>query len=113
MDHADDCNSCKFNYKTVVGLVVASQIDVQKCATAGIIAGLGGHFTNKVTGEDALTKAAIGVAASSIANNIITKGFRVRASPYIEIPLTIAGLVASNKFVNEKKHLDAWDFFFF
>ena len=28
MNHADDCNSCQFNIKTVVGLALGSQIDL-------------------------------------------------------------------------------------
>ena len=113
MNHADDCNSCQFNIKTVVGLALGSQIDLQKCAIAGIAAGIGGHFTQKITGEDALTKAAIGVAISSTAVNVIKKVGKVHPDPKVEAVITVAGLIASNKFVNSKQHLNAWDFFFF
>ena len=80
-----------------------------KAAMAGSIAGFGGHFTPIVTGEDAATKAGLGVAAASS----IMKVIRIKQNPYIEIPLTIAGIAAANHFVNEKRHLDAFDWFFY
>ena len=80
---------------------------------AGSLAGFGGHFTPIVTGEDAATKAGLGVAAASSAMKILEKGFKIRANPYIEIPMTIAGIAAANHLVNDKRHLDAFDWFFY
>jgi hypothetical protein len=84
-----------------------------KAAMAGSLAGFGGHFTPIVTGEDAATKAGLGVAAASSAMKILEKGFKIRANPYIEIPMTIAGIAAANHLVNDKRHLDAFDWFFY
>ena len=84
-----------------------------KAAMAGTIAGFGGHFTPLVTGEDAATKAGLGVAIASSTMKVLTTGLRMKQNPYIEIPLTIAGIAAANRFVNDKRHLDAFDWFFY
>ena len=84
-----------------------------KAAMAGSIAGIGGHFTPIITGEDAATKAGLGVAAASSTMKVLSKGFKMKQSAMIEIPLTVAGIMAANHFVNEKHHLDAFDWFFF
>ena len=86
----------------MVGLVVASQVDIGKASTAGIVAGLLGHFTPLITGEDAATKAGLGVAASSAVYKVLVVGFKVKQNPMIEIPLTIAGIAAVNRAVNDK-----------
>ena len=80
---------------------------------AGSIAGLGGHFTPLISGEDAATKAGLGVAAATSAMKVLEKGFKIKQNPYIEIPMTIAGIAAANKFVSGKNHLDAFDWFFY
>lgn len=84
-----------------------------KAALAGSIAGIGGHFTPIITGEDAATKAGLGVAAASSVMKVLEKGFKIKQNPYFEIPLTIAGIAAANHLVNDKKHLDAFDWFFY
>ena len=112
-DHVDDCHSCQFNYKTCVLLVLSSQVDMGKLAMASSIAGFAGHFTPAVTGEDAATKVGLGVAASSTAMKILEKGFKIKNNPYVEIPLTIAGIAVANHLVNDKRHMDAFDWFFY
>ena len=99
MNHAENCNACQFNFKSAVGLALASQIDVEKACTAGIIFGTVAHFTPRWTGEEAAAKAGFGIAGSTAAMNILVKGFRIKQNPYIEIPLTIAGLVAADRMV--------------
>ena len=76
--HADDCNACQFNFKSAVGLALASQIDIEKACTAGIIAGTIGHFTPRWTGEEAAAKAGFGIAGSTAVMNIMMKGFRIK-----------------------------------
>ena len=97
----------------MIVLAVASQVDMGKASTAGIICGLAGHFTPLITGEDAATKAGLGVAASSIVYKVLVQGFKIKQNPYIEIPLTIAGIAAANRLVNDKKHLDLFDELFY
>lgn len=66
-----------------------------------------------ITGEDAATKAGLGVAASSAVYKVLVQGFKIKQNPMLEIPLTIAGLAAANHLVNEKRHLDAFDYLFY
>ena len=58
--------------------MVASQVDMGKASTAGIVCGLLGHFTPIITGEDAATKAGLGVAASSAVYSVLVKGFKIK-----------------------------------
>ena len=80
---------------------------------ASSVAGFGGHFTPVVTGEDAATKVGLGVAASSSAIKLLEKGFKIKNNPYVEILLTIAGIAVANHLVNDKRHMDAFDWFFY
>ena len=45
---------------------------------AGTIAGIGGHFTPFITGEDAATKAGLGVAVASSAMKVLNKGLKIK-----------------------------------
>lgn len=99
--HADECNACQFNFKSAVGLALASQIDIEKACAAGIIFGTVAHFTPLWTGEEAAAKAGFGIAGSTAAMNILVKGFKMKQNPYVEIPLTVASLYAANKMVTD------------
>lgn len=104
MHHVDHCNSCQFNFKSAVGLLIASQVDIEKACFAGIIFGTMGHFTPKITGDQAAVKAGIGVASASLIFKGMEKGLRIKNNPWIEIPVTIACIGSADRLVRNEQH---------